>query len=380
MGFHNLWIAWIKGCLESATVSVLVNGRPTEEFKPTGGLRQGDPLAPFLFLVVAEGLARIVRSASKTTLLTGLKFGRKEIEVCILQFADDTIFLCEDSFNNVVTLKAIIKGFELASGLKINFHKSKLAGINVQISYVSCYTKTLNCKQMGVPFTYMGLEVGGNPRKKQFWEPVVNKLKAKLSPLTQSVRGLPLSKGDSCRVGEKKASQFAEDVCKPKEEGGLGLREIRKLNHAILAKWRWRCISQEEGRWKELLDSKYGLEPGSVHTLVKLQSWWWKDLYKEQTVGEVGLWINSDWRWRLRWRRARFEWESSLEADLFTLLSGALMRRNDVDVQVWGKEEPGLFSVNSAYECLAKQSRGTQSDVLNLLWKTKAFPNVIVTA
>ena len=181
MGFHNLWITLIKGCMESATVPMLVNGSPTEEFKPTRGLRQGDPLAPFLFLVVAEGLAGIVRSASKTTLLTGLKFGRKEIEVCILQFADDTIFLCEDSFNNVVTLKAIIKGFELASGLKINFHKSKLAGINVQISYVSCYTKTLNCKQMGVPFTYMGLEVGGNPRKKQFWEPVVNKLKAKLS-------------------------------------------------------------------------------------------------------------------------------------------------------------------------------------------------------
>ena len=103
-------------------------------------------------------------------------------------------------------------------------------------------------------------------------------------------------------------------------------------------------------------------------------------LNQGQIVGEVGVWINSDWRWRLTWRRARFEWESSLEADLFTLLSGALMRRNYVNVQVWGKEEPGLFSVNSAYECLAKQSRGTQSDVFNLLWKTKAFPNVIVTA
>jgi len=71
-----------------------------------------------------------------------------------------------------------------------------------------------------------------------------------------------------------------KDVCKPKEDGGLNLREIRKLNHALLAKWSWHCISQEEGRWKELLDSKYGLEPESVQTLVKLQSWWWKDLYK----------------------------------------------------------------------------------------------------
>jgi len=103
-------------------------------------------------------------------------------------------------------------------------------------------------------------------------------------------------------------------------------------------------------------------------------------LNQGQTVGEVGVWINSDWRWRLTWRRARFECESSLEADLFTLLSGALLRRNDVDVQVWGKEESGLFSVNSAYECLTKQSRGTQSDAFNFLWKIKAFPNVIVTA
>ena len=104
--------------MESANVSVLVNGSSTEEFKPKTGLRQEDPLAPFLFLVVAEGLAGIVRQVIKANLIFGLKFGRKEIEICILQFADDTLFLCEDSFNNVATLKAILRDFELASGYK----------------------------------------------------------------------------------------------------------------------------------------------------------------------------------------------------------------------------------------------------------------------
>ena len=117
----------------------------------------------------------------KTKLLSGLKIGRKEMEVCIFQFADDTLFLCEDSFNNVITLKAILRGFELASGLKINFHKSKLAGVNVESNALLSYAKTLNCAQMGIPFKYLGVKVGGNPRKSKFWEPVLTKLKARIS-------------------------------------------------------------------------------------------------------------------------------------------------------------------------------------------------------
>ena len=131
--------------------------------------------------MVAEGLAGLVRQGVKENLLSGIKVGRKEVEITILQYADDTLFLCQDSFSNVITLKSILRGFELASGLKVNFHKSKLAGINVLESKLDCYAKNLNCGQMVVPFIYLGLEVGGNPRKKKFWEPVLNKLKSRLS-------------------------------------------------------------------------------------------------------------------------------------------------------------------------------------------------------
>ena len=62
------------------------------------------------------------------------------------------------------------------------------------------------------------------------------------------------------------------------------------------------------------------------------------------------------------------------------LLSGVTLRKNVQDTQVWGKEVPGLFSVSSAYECLAKHGRGNQGEVYKLLWKVKAFLNVIVTA
>jgi len=78
-------------------------------------------------------------------------------------------------------MKTILRGFELASALKINFYKFKLAVINVQNNNLICYSKILNCAQMGTPFKYLGLELGDNPRKKSFWEPVLNKLKARLS-------------------------------------------------------------------------------------------------------------------------------------------------------------------------------------------------------
>jgi len=116
LGFHRRWITWIKGCLESANVSVLVNGSPTSEFNVTRGLRQGDPLAPFLFIVVAKGLSGLVRQTIKANLLVGIKVGRKEVEASVLQFANDTLFLCEDSYYNVFTIKAILRCYELASG------------------------------------------------------------------------------------------------------------------------------------------------------------------------------------------------------------------------------------------------------------------------
>jgi len=145
----------LSGCMESASVYVLVNDSLMEEFRLTRGLRKGDPLVPFLFIVVVGGLAGLVRQALKAKLLSHVKIGRNEVDVCMLQFADDTLFMCEDNYYNVVTIKAILRGYELALGVKINFYKSNLAGINVESSSLACFTKIFNCNQMRVPFKYL---------------------------------------------------------------------------------------------------------------------------------------------------------------------------------------------------------------------------------
>jgi len=181
LGFNNKWILWIKSCIESATVLVLVNGSPTKQFKMKKGLRQGDPLAPFLFIIVVEGLAGLVRAALSKGFLEGIKVGYKGVEINLLQFADDTLFFCQPNLKTIFTIKVVLRCFEIVSGLKVNFHKSFFGSIGICSEDVSIFFKCLNCMQMGVPFRYLGMPIGGNQRSLSFWGLVVAKIRSKLS-------------------------------------------------------------------------------------------------------------------------------------------------------------------------------------------------------
>ena len=92
LGFCTKWIHWIEGCLKSVSVSILVNGSPTSEFIPQRGIRQGDPLAPLLFNIVAEALTGFMREAVDKKLFIEFLVGKNNVAVSILQYVDDTIF------------------------------------------------------------------------------------------------------------------------------------------------------------------------------------------------------------------------------------------------------------------------------------------------
>lgn len=94
MGFPTLWRKWMKECICTATTSVLVNGSPTDEFSLERGLRQGDPLSPFLFLLAAEGFIVLMESFLVNNLFTCYKLGSRDLTVAShLQFAYDTLIL-----------------------------------------------------------------------------------------------------------------------------------------------------------------------------------------------------------------------------------------------------------------------------------------------
>ena len=93
MGFPPIWCSWVRGILLSARSAVLVNGSPTFDFRCEKGLRQGDPLSPFLFLIVMEALSWILNKAKEVGEFTGINFTDHEADITHLFYADDALIL-----------------------------------------------------------------------------------------------------------------------------------------------------------------------------------------------------------------------------------------------------------------------------------------------
>jgi hypothetical protein len=178
--FEDKWISWMSTCFRSNSISVLVNGSLTDKFMAQRGLRHGDPLVPFLFLIAAEGLAGLARNATDIGLLRGVKVP-DSIQFHMLQFADDTMFMSEGSWENIWTVKAILRSFELVSGLKINFSKSSIVGINLDDDFVEAASTFLSCSIGSIPFKFLGIPVGANPRRFTTWQPILDMFNKKLA-------------------------------------------------------------------------------------------------------------------------------------------------------------------------------------------------------
>jgi hypothetical protein len=93
-----------------------------------------------------------------------------------LQFADDTIIVGEGNWDNMWTIKTVLRSFELVSGLKVNFFKSKLYGINLDNDFLRALSAFLHCGVDSIPFKFLGIPVGANPRRKATWSLLTPKL------------------------------------------------------------------------------------------------------------------------------------------------------------------------------------------------------------
>lgn len=145
MGFGERWLRWMEGYVFSSFMSVLVNASATKGFQVERGLRQGYHISLFLLILVMEALSSLMRKVMELGKFSGFKFNRDE-EVTMLQFADDTVLVVDEKWDNIWGIKVILRVFQMMLGLKINFQKSKIYGVHVGDW---CNTPNLSCMYNG---------------------------------------------------------------------------------------------------------------------------------------------------------------------------------------------------------------------------------------
>ncbi|GKB29293.1 RNA-directed DNA polymerase, eukaryota [Tanacetum coccineum] len=145
-GFGIKWRGWIQNCLNSSKGSILVNGSPTEEFQFYKGLKQGDPLSPFLFILVMESLHISFQRVVDVGMFTGIKLS-SSLNISHLFYADDAIFLGQWNDSNIDTLVHVMECFYRVSGLRINLCKRRFMGIHVDAEELR---RVAGCLNLGV--------------------------------------------------------------------------------------------------------------------------------------------------------------------------------------------------------------------------------------
>lgn len=120
------------GCVRCPWFSILLDGTSKGFFCASKGLRQGDPLLPFLFSLVANSLSALLSHAVWANLIVGFKIQLNELSISHLQFADDTIIFVKPSTTDINNLKLTLKFFELISRFKVNWSKLGIVGIHVE--------------------------------------------------------------------------------------------------------------------------------------------------------------------------------------------------------------------------------------------------------
>ncbi|GKE02211.1 putative RNA-directed DNA polymerase, partial [Tanacetum coccineum] len=298
MHFPDKWRGWIRACLHSARASVLVNGSSSNEFRLHRGLRQGDPLSPFLFIIAMEGLHIAMEDAKAAGLFHGLNLDNIGLHLSRLLYADDVIFMGEWSDSNVRHLLIILHYFHMSSGLKINLSKSYIYGIGVSNATVTNLANEISVRPGKIPFIYLGLPVGSCMSRIKAWDVVISRFNKRLSMwkisslsiggrsmLIKSVQGslgiyyfslfvMPVS---IAKKLERIRSRFfwgnTEDVKKiswikwdlvlaSHDHGGLDIGSLVGFNIALILKWWWRFVNNESMLWVRVIKSIYGNQGG----------------------------------------------------------------------------------------------------------------------
>ncbi|XP_024636247.1 uncharacterized protein [Medicago truncatula] len=290
-GFNDTFCTWIDVILKSATLSISINGKLHGYFHCDRGVRQGDPLSPLLFCIAEDVLSRSISKLVEDGKLDLIQASRNVSLPSHSLYADDIMVYCKGKHSCLIALKELFQRYALASGQMISASKSIIFSGSIPHARLSQIANFIGFKIGQLPFTYLGVPIFKGKPKVVYFQPVADKVRLKLAAWKASllsiagrvqlvksvVQGMlihsitvyswPTSllrdlekyiknfiwSGDTSK--RKLVTVSWKNICKPYDEGGLGIRSLIKLNEASNLKLCWN-LANSDMQWARILRSR----------------------------------------------------------------------------------------------------------------------------
>jgi hypothetical protein len=294
LGFSSNFVRLVMKCVTSVRFTVRVNGELLPFFAPTRGLRQGDPMSPYLFLLCGEGFTSLLNFFNGAIVDRGIRVSVRSPWVNHLLFADDSLLFMKATVESANRMNVILRIYEDCSGQRVNKEKSSiyfspntpLAARQSLKLLMGIAVEAFSERYLGLPtaigrissgtFDHLGERIrsklnGGSKRmmscagQEVFLKAVIQAIPTfsmGCFKLTKAVLKKFISYMGrywwSSSIDRRSMHWLSWDqLVKPKCQGGMGFRDLEFFNLALLGKYGWRFITQPESLCCRILKTKY---------------------------------------------------------------------------------------------------------------------------
>ncbi|KAL9668951.1 hypothetical protein QQ045_006492 [Rhodiola kirilowii] len=336
LGFNQFWVSRVMACVKTVSYKIKINGSISERIIPSRGLRQGDPISPYLFIICQEWLSLRLVIEQERSNLKGVTIGRDVPPINHLLFADDCLLFLKADFHNLSVLKKVLEVYGRASGQQVNAQKSEICpGKNIDPIMQRLLGEYMEMKVADIHKKYLGLPlVVGRSKSEVFrwiednmvskiqdWKALLLSAAGKEALIKSCYLSVPLFAMSCYKIpktlceklnsnalnfwwssnSKKRSIHWVsrEVLQKEKGKGGMGFRSLEAMNIAMLMKQLWRFVNHPDHLISRIYRAKYFKDGQLLSARVKPNdSFAWRslngvlELFKTglEEVDESGVW------------------------------------------------------------------------------------------